>query len=329
MFYWQTNRRISARQDKEIFLTRHTRIDLHLVKLAVMSGMEKAGFSAKDTKVKSIEPPILRGLINNVLPVVLVSGREVIIRMHPQGVKNGYFWVEKVATDLAKQQGVPTYTTLVVDDSRGTVPFDFMLMSKESGRPMQDLWPLENRLDQKLITETGRLVALIHQVKPHGFGFFNNGIAKNKNKLVGQYREFRQHLYAALADDLRFLEDHAVIPSAKRQNIERVFQKYESLMEWQIPTLIHNDIADWNVLTDKKRITGIMDWDECFGGDPLMDLAAYSLFFGEPRLTWFKDGYKRIGKLENNEEKFQLFKLRYLISKLHLRKKRSLVDDSP
>ncbi len=59
-----------------------------------------------------------------------------------------------------------------------------------------------------------------------------------------------------------------------------------------------------------------------------MELAAYSLFFGEPRLTWFKQGYNQISAMENNEDKFQLFKLRYLISKMHLRKKRSSVDDS-
>ena len=94
-------------------------------------------------------------------------------------------------------------------------------------------------------------------------------------------------------------------------------------------SLIHNDIADWNELSDGKSVTGIMDWDECFCGDRLMEVAAYSLFYGEPRLTWFKEGYSKVNKLEKNEDKFQLFKLRYLISKMHLRKKRSTIDPSP
>jgi fructosamine-3-kinase len=73
----------------------------------------------------------------------------------------------------------------------------------------------------------------------------------------------------------------------------------------------------------------MVDWDECFAGDPVMDFSAYSLFYGEPRMTWFKKGYQEISELpEQFDEKFQLYKLRYLVSKLHLRKKRLLVYKS-
>lgn len=328
MFYWQTNRHISAQQDKDIFLTRHQHINYALVKRAIETGLKKAGFTGRNTQIKEIKPVVPRGLINNVVPVVLESGLEVIIRMHPQGIKNGYFWVEKVATTLVKTQGVPTYTTLIVDDSQDKIPFDYMIMSKEKGRPLQDLWPLNKNLERKLITQTGRLAALIHQVKPEGFGFFINETARKDNKLIGQYKHFREHIYAAFDEDLHFFQDYKVISLDQRNAIEKIFHKHAPLFECKEASLIHNDIADWNQLTNGKEITGMMDWDECFGGDPLMELAAYSLFFGEPRLTWFKEGYNSVGKLEDNEDKFQLFKLRYLISKMHLRKKRSLVDNS-
>ena len=60
-----------------------------------------------------------------------------------------------------------------------------------------------------------------------------------------------------------------------------------------------------------------------------MDFSAYSLFFGEPRMTWFKEGYQEVNTLPDLfEEKFQLFKLRYLVSKLHLRVVMSKVHNS-
>ncbi|MEK7543553.1 MAG: aminoglycoside phosphotransferase family protein [Patescibacteria group bacterium] len=328
MFYWQVNRRISAQQDKEIFLTRHERFDERLLRRAVVFGMIRAGFSGVDTEVARVEPFIARGLINTVVPVILKSGREIVIRMHPPEVKNGYFWVESVATNLARAAGVPTYTCLVVDDTRKRVPFDYMIMTRESGKPMQDFWPLSSDLEEQLVIQTGRYAARIHTMTPKGFGFFRNDIAKNEGRLVGQYNNLSEHVRAGLEEDLGYLQDSETITPRQRKIIEAVFAKHEDLLTINNPVVIHNDIADWNILTDGKEITAMMDWDECVGGDPIMELAAYSLFFGEPRMSWFVRGYEEVRKLGDWKEKFELFKLRYLVSKLHLRKKRSTVDSS-
>lgn len=328
MFYWQTNRRISAKEQKDIFLTRHARVDEMLIQLAVREGMKRAGFSGDDTKIESLNEIISYGSVNTVVPVTLHSGRKIVIRMHPPEVKNGYFWVETVATKLAKAAGVPTYASLDVDDTREAVPFDYMIMTHEPGTPVQDLWPLPPDLEERLVTQTGRLAGLFHSITPEGFGFFRNDIAKSKNQLVGQYDRLYQHIEAGLGEDLGFLEDAQTITTDQRKTIEKILQKHAPLMALRSPVLVHNDIADWNQLTDGENITGMMDWDECVGGDPIMELAAYSLFFGEPRMRWFVRGYEEVRSLGDWKEKFGLYKLRYLVSKLHLRKKRSLVEDS-
>lgn len=329
MFYWQTNRPLTAEETKKIFIERHENLDEKTLNKIVHYGMKTAGYKRKDTHIKEVKPIIKRGSVNSVIPVVLQSDRKIVLRIHPKGVKNGYFWVEKVATSLAKQIGVPTYETICVDDSQKAVPFDFMIMSAVIGRPMQDCQPFTQELERKLVTETGKDAAMIHKIKPSGFGFFDNQLAKTDEILQGQYDSFREHIFAALFIDLKFLVDNDVLTQAQSKNIEKLFNKSSVLTECKQGSLIHNDIADWNELSDGKSVTGIMDWDECFSGDPMMEAAAYSLFYGEPRLTWFKEGYNRINKLENNEDKFQFFKLRYLISKMHLRKKRSTVDPSP
>lgn len=328
MFYWQTNRRISAEQQKNIFLTRHTRLDNILLEKAVEAGMKRAGFSSDETRIVRIESIISFGSVNTVVPIILKSKREIVIRIHPPEVKNGYFWVESVVTKLVKSAGVPTYTCLVVDDTHEVVPFDYMIMTREPGKPMQDYLPLLQVLEERLVCETGRYAALIHTITPQGFGFFRNDIAKQEGRLVGQYRNLRNHMEAGFGEDLGFLQDSQTITKKQRKTIEGLFTKKTDLLSFGKSVLIHNDIADWNQLTDGHHITGMMDWDECVGGDPIMELAAYSLFFGEPRMSWFIRGYEEVKKLGEWKEKFELFKLRYLVSKLHLRKKRSLVEDS-
>lgn len=329
MFYWQTNRLLSAEETKKIFIDRHENLNEDLIEKIINYGMKTAGYRGKDTQIDKSQGIIKRGSVNSVLPIVLRSGKKVVLRIHPKNVKNGYFWVEKTATDLAGKMGVPTYETILIDDSQTVIPHDFMIMSSVRGIPMQDVDLSDNDLEKKLIRETGKYAALIHKIRPKGFGFFLNKSAKEKRKLQGQYNSFRDHIYAALSIDLKYLVDHKVLSKDQNKKIELQFSKSSDLWSCNLGSLIHNDIADWNELSDGKRITGIMDWDECFSGDPMMEFAAYSLFYGEPRLTWFKEGYKRVIELEDNEDKFQLFKLRYLISKMHLRKKRSTIDPSP
>jgi len=329
MFYWQTNRLLTAEETKRIFLERYEALSEDLIGKIINYGMKSAGYKGKDTQIEKVEGIIKRGSVNSVIPVRLKSGKKVVLRIHPKNVKNGYFWVEKTATDLAKKLGVPTYKTTFIDDSQKVIPHDFMIMSAVKGKPMQDVDFSNKDLEKKLVTETGRYAALIHQVKPKGFGFFLNQLAKEKKGLQGQYKLFKDHIFAALYIDLRYLVDNGVLNKNQNKTIESLFNKSDDLMKCKQGSLIHNDIADWNELSDGKSVTGIMDWDECFCGDRLMEVAAYSLFYGEPRLTWFKEGYSEVNKLEKNEDKFQLFKLRYLISKMHLRKKRSTIDPSP
>ncbi len=97
MFYWQTNRRISARQQKDIFLTRHARLKEELLRQAVAAGMKRAGFLGDDTIVAAHDPILALGSVNTVVPISLKSGREIVIRMHPPEVRKLGDWKEKLA----------------------------------------------------------------------------------------------------------------------------------------------------------------------------------------------------------------------------------------
>jgi aminoglycoside phosphotransferase (APT) family kinase protein len=295
--------------------------------------MTLAGRSETEADVVKTGALITDGLVNNVLKATIADGTEVVFRMHPRGVKNGYFWVESTAALKAAEAGALSYKTYIIDDTRETFDFDYMIMEALPGETMRNFTKsgeIEYEYEEQLIRETGRNVGLIHTVLPKGFGFFLNNVAKEQAELLGQYSTFSEHIYSALDDDLNYLYDDEQITIEQRQKIASLFDNHARLLECNNPTLIHNDIADWNTLSDGKHVTGIIDWDECISGDPVMEFSAYSLFFSEPRMSWFKEGYQEVNELpELFEEKFQLFKLRYLVSKLKLRVVMSKVHDSP
>lgn len=95
------------------------------------------------------------------------------------------------------------------------------------------------------------------------------------------------------------------------------------LLNSDVSVLIHNDFADWNLLTDSNTITGVIDWDECVGGHPIQEIACWSTFFDPERINPFLEGYfSETPKYDKFDEMFQLFRLRYTISKMALRIKR-------
>jgi len=320
-FYWQTDRKISEIQIKHIFQDRHTFFD----KVNAIKAIE----TSLGTKVASLIPPIKSGSINSVIQAELEDGAQIIMRMHPNAVKNGYFWAEKAVATHALTAGVPTYTTLAIDDTKIHVPFDFMIISRVPGNNMKNSGPYDAVTDKMLIEDTGKLLALTHSVSTQGYGFFNNDIAKQKGSLVGIHNSWTDHVFASLADNLTYLETRKSITNEERKKIERIFSENKQIIVCDSPRLIHNDLADWNQLTDGKKITAFIDWDESFSGDPVCDFAAYSVFFDDVRLTNLKRGYETVSKLPTDfEYKFHIYRLRYIISKMTLRTKRSVYDSS-
>ncbi|MCL4360372.1 aminoglycoside phosphotransferase family protein [Patescibacteria group bacterium] len=333
MFYWQTNRNISAEDMKKIFLDRSESFDKSDAVPAIEYGMIKTGKKPQDAKVVQVGELITDGLVNNVLKAKLADGTNIVIRMHPKDVKNGYFWVEKVAAEKAKAYGVLTYSTYIIVNDRKKFDFDFIIMEALPGETMRNFThsgEIKYAYEEQLIRETGRQIGLIHRVKTRGFGFFDNKIAKSKGTLEGQYNSLREHFFASLHEDLEYLDNDHKITHSQQEKILALLNKNADLINCDEPALIHNDVADWNTLSDGKHITGIVDWDECISGDPVMEFSAYSLFFGEPRMTWFKEGYSLTNTFPTNfNNKFQIFKLRYLVSKLKLRVKMATVHNSP
>lgn len=110
----------------------------------------------------------------------------------------------------------------------------------------------------------------------------------------------------------------------------RILFENNDLLNLDNSVLIHNDFADWNLLTDGNTITGVIDWDECVAGNPIEEIACWSTFFEPTRIKPFLKGYfSVIPKYDNFDEIFQLMRLRYTISKMALRIKRYTYEQTP
>lgn len=324
-FYWQTDRKLSAEDYARIFLKRHEVLTGELIRI-LRNGITTIPHLNK-IEISDPDENVIRGNVN-IVRKVLINNQTYIVRMHPKNVKNGYFYVEQVAHDLAIQTGLPVAKIWEVHEAVDPEDMDFILMSVLPGETLDNYLLKDKTNEEYLLLRAGVLMAQTHSISVDGFGPFDNTIAKTEQRLVGLHENYHDFVWAGLEENLQRLILLKVIDETQARNMKLVFEKisYEPL---DGPRLIHNDMADWNLLTDGKGITGILDWDECHGGDPIADLACWSTFFTMDRYKKFLVGYKSVASLPADYEKrFHFYRLRYTISKMALRVKRYTVDTS-
>lgn len=320
VFYWQTDRAVEPEDAGHIWADRHRYFtDGELV--------ETINTALGDDKMASIEPLDLDaqtnlGNVNSVRVGILASGKEVIVRCHPKGVRNGYFHAEATAAHKAKEAGLPSYDTLAVHDYEGGDDFAFQILDKLSGTAIKKWLDAHPDDEAALLPQIGKMMARLHQVKVDGFGPFDNERAK-EGELMGLHQTLGEAVRAGLPFNLDVLTKESLLTAEQTTAITKLFGDDNPLLASSQAVLVHNDFADWNLLTDGKDVTGILDWDECVASDAVSDIACWSTFFEPERLKDFLEGYWQVAdKPADFEDKFELLRLRYVLSKMTLRIRR-------
>lgn len=325
-FYWQTDRKISAEEAAMIWKDRHSAISNEEL-------LTKINSELKDDKLAYIKPfdenaQTSLGNVNSIRVGVLESGKEVIIRCHPKGVRNGYFYAESLASNIALDNGIPAYKTYCIHELENETDISYQVIEKLDGDTVQFCLKSNPEKEEQLVIEMGKTMAFLHKIKVAGFGPFDNEQAK-KGILVGKHKSLKDSINAGLDENLERLVKYNILDKEVADKIKKLFEDNE-LLNSNDSVLIHNDFADWNLLTDGNTITGVIDWDECVAGNPIQEIACWSTFFDPERIKPFLKGYfSETPMYDNFDEIFQLMRLRYTISKMALRIKRYTYEQTP
>jgi aminoglycoside phosphotransferase (APT) family kinase protein len=252
---------------------------------------------------------------------VLTDGRKFVVRIHPLGVQNRYFDVETAAL-VAARGIVPVAGVISVVHDQPSGGLEMMIIEEMSGTNMKIHLTSHPEDEAELVHDMGRTMAKIHTINVTGYGFFDNDIAKSTGKLKGIKSDFREHILAALPKNLEVLTTAGYMNTSQADKITELLEN-STLLRCKSPKLLHNDMADWNVLVSGSKISAVLDWDECFGGDPVADIACWSLFFTPERLKIFLQGYHEVSSPDKDfAEKLHIYRLRYIVSKMTLRHKK-------
>ncbi|MFC9694133.1 phosphotransferase family protein [Kribbella sp. NPDC056951] len=116
--------------------------------------------------------------------------------------------------------------------------------------------------------ELGGIVSTLHEVTgTDGFGYPQRGLKDSWSKaFLGMFDDI-------LADAVRY--DVALPPKVSRQLVTDRTALLDSV---RVPRLIHFDLWDGNILVEDGRVSGLIDGERAFWGDPVAEFVSLTLF---------------------------------------------------
>ncbi|WP_328988610.1 aminoglycoside phosphotransferase family protein [Kribbella sp. NBC_01245] len=145
---------------------------------------------------------------------------------------------------------------------------DFLLMTAIPGRTWHSQ-DIEGDERARLRKDLGRIVADLHEVTGTSFGYPQRGLTSTWGAA-----------FLAMMDDL--LADAATydvqLPRPAEAIRQLVLDRLPLLDAVRTPTLVHFDLWDGNILVENGRITGLIDGERAFWGDPVAEFVSLTLF---------------------------------------------------
>ena len=215
------------------------------------------------------------GTFNSVYRVRTTGGDGLVLKVAPSpaapvlGYEHGLMRTEAEFYRAAKGRA-PVPDVVHADFTRTTVPTDFLVMTVRPGVSWESRRKTITGTERsRLRTELGRIVRETHEVTGPGFGYPQLGLADTWRTA------FPAMVDSLLADADRFAVTLPVPPARIASSLRR---HADLLDEVERPALVHFDLWDGNVLVDGDRITGLIDGERAFWGDPVAEFVSVALF---------------------------------------------------
>lgn len=240
----------------------------------------------------------------------------VFFRSDDGKIQDDYMDAEAVAIKLASEAGVPVPEVIATDTSMKSFPVRYQLLENVAGDTMSDLYQVGTLDRTATALQLGRYLGKLHNVNIEGFGFINTDELHKSGKVNGLNATNADYFNTRLEDHLQFLQDTQFLKSEEVHQIEELLKKYADHLELAKGSLVHKDIAYWNLVGTNSQINAIVDWDDVISGDPIDDLAVVRCFYQDDVFLPMLEGYGEVRELPDDfEVRLALYLIRNMLWK--------------
>lgn len=208
---------------------------------------------------------------------------------------------EQWALDRSREKGVPTPKTIAIrhveieDD-----PVAITIQEKMKGELLS-----RTDIDHHVLANIGRTIAGIHEVPTEGFGW-------TSPEGRGMFSSWDEYLLKALSkkDSLLDIARRNSLDTAVIEDGLELISNSSNIYKGEA-RLVHRDLGPDHILVDEGMVSGVIDFENCIGGDPVYDLARWDLLYGDQYpLEQILEGYRgRAGLGDDFERRMQVYKI--------------------
>ena len=244
------------------------------------------------------------GILQN--GVILKTGpqRDVVVPNHERDVLK----TEVYAYEILQGQNIPIPKLYGYDFSKTIIPCDYFLMERMSGTTWYENWPIR---DPGLRRALGQYTARMHNVEVDWFGEISDDPAK-------RFHSWGEAFTAMVEDALESIRAQDL--SLPFDDIRSAVTSRRAMLDTlKKPSLVNFDLWAGNVLVRKQEdgfyLTGMIDFERCFLGDPLASFSSALLLYDDvEKEDAFLEGYnkartKKLVITDDDREKMVLYEM--------------------
>jgi len=141
-----------------------------------------------------------------------------------------------------------------------------LIEKKLEGQTIDNVWKSVDAIDKdKIVADIAESVYRINQYKKDYFwsAQFDIKFKTYEDLLFYKFKLYQKRIFENELSHKLFLE---IANNITEEKLDKTFGQVE-------PALLHGDLIMHNLLTDLRRLTGILDWEYAQYGDPFYDLA--------------------------------------------------------
>lgn len=198
------------------------------------------------------------------------------------------------------------------------------------GEPLENLKLSESEMRQVMV-DLGKYLAKLHCVELVKYGPPDETVFNKTGELVGTYNSW----YGCILDffdrqselmDKTLKEEEVsgqhwtfLSPQnrvifmdliAKRPLVRDVMDKHRRIIDVANPRLLNGNIHLGSIFVKKNRFAGLGDFGQILIGDPVDDLAYFSVMpEGGGLIGWVRQGWEELSKDQDIEQKIHLYRL--------------------
>lgn len=215
-------------------------------------------------RVKHIAPTAMGGRNDS----FLVNG-EVVIRVNTRDVGMMKFQNEVAALERLYDSGLPLPEVISFDDSGQVIPYDYIILTRLPGVSVAES---AGRLDEgqvrNIIWEAGEALARLHSYHFEGFGKIQDIDLEPFPSWFAYFQDYAQRYMSAA-------RDHGLVDADTLLRLETaLYHALSDMEEVARGVLVHSDYHYENLLQENGRLTGVLDFEWAFSGDPSCDFVS-------------------------------------------------------